>query len=162
MVVDHSETIPDLTGYKVVISTVHYNLSLELANKCREKNIKFIYSETKGVSGAYFADLGLHEVNDDNGEEPFEGIIKNISIEEEGVVTLLDGMKHPYQDGDYVVFSRVDGMEVVKESMEEKSHAQLFFEEQTSQKISGINNRVFKIYVINWNSFKIGDTRNFS
>lgn len=38
-------------------------------------------------------------------------IIKDITNEEEGLVTLLDGVKHPYQDGDYVVLSRVEGME---------------------------------------------------
>ena len=89
-------------------------------------------------------------------------MIKSITNEEEGVVTLLEGMKHPYQDGDYVVFSRVKGMELVKETMEEKSPEQLFYEDQTGQKVDGINNRVYKIQVINWNSFKIGDTRNFA
>jgi hypothetical protein len=33
-------------------------------------------------------------------------------------VTLLDGVKHPYQDGDYVVLSRVDGMDVTQETIE--------------------------------------------
>ena len=33
--------------------------------------------------------------------------------------------------------------------------------EQTS-KLTGINTRIFKIKVINWNSFSIGDTTNFS
>lgn len=37
-------------------------------------------------------------------------MIKNITNEEEGLVTLLDGLKHPYQDGDYIVLSRVEGM----------------------------------------------------
>ncbi len=45
--------------------------------------------------------------------------------------------------------------------MEEKSEVQLFFEKQSQQKCNGINNRVFKIKVVNWNSFRIGDTRNF-
>jgi hypothetical protein len=53
-------------------------------------------------------------------------------------------------------------METVQEIIEEKSEAQLFFEKQSQQKPSGINNRVFKIKVINWNSFRIGDTRNFT
>ena len=37
-------------------------------------------------------------------------MIKNISCEEDGVVTLLDGVKHPYEDGDYVVINNVEGM----------------------------------------------------
>ena len=52
-------------------------------------------------------------------------------------------------------------MDVVQESMEEKTEAQLFFEQESKEKIKGINNRVFKIKVVNWNSFSIGDTRNF-
>ena len=39
----------------------------------------------------------------------------------------------------------VDGMEIIQESMEEKTEAQLFFEQQSKEKIKGINNRVFKI-----------------
>lgn len=38
-------------------------------------------------------------------------MIKHISNEEEGLVTLLDGLKHPYQDGDYVLLSKIQGME---------------------------------------------------
>jgi hypothetical protein len=114
MLVDHVHTIPDVSHYSVVISTLPYFQSHEISLLCRESNVKFIYAETKGVSGIYFADLGLHTINDNNGEEPFEGIIKSISCEEEGLVTLLEGMKHPYQDGDYIVFSRVEGMEQVE------------------------------------------------
>ena len=44
MLVEHSETIPDLSSYTVVVSTLHYNISRDLGQKCREKNIKFIYS----------------------------------------------------------------------------------------------------------------------
>ena len=96
MMIDHCETVPAIDKYSVVVSTANYDYSAELAAEVRKKGIRFIYAQTKGVSGIYFADLGLHEVNDSNGEEPFEGIIKNISNEEEGLVTLMDGVKHPY------------------------------------------------------------------
>jgi hypothetical protein len=39
-------------------------------------------------------------------------LIDKISTDKEGVVKLLDGIKHPYQDGDYVVFTKVEGMEI--------------------------------------------------
>lgn len=110
MLIDHSETVPSLDKYSVVVSTANYTLSSSLAAESRKLGIKFIYAQTRGVSGIYFADLGTHEVNDKNGEEPFEGIIKNISNEEEGLVTLMDGVKHPYEDGDYIVLSLVNGM----------------------------------------------------
>lgn len=40
-------------------------------------------------------------------------MIKNIS--EDGVVTLLDGIKHPYEDGDYIVLQKVEGMQFKNE-----------------------------------------------
>jgi hypothetical protein len=48
-------------------------------------------------------------------------MIKHITNEEEGLVTLLDGVKHPYQDGDYVVLSKVVGMEEENSLIEEPS-----------------------------------------
>lgn len=39
-------------------------------------------------------------------------MIKSITCEEKGVVTLLDGVKHPYQDGDYIVLNKVKGMSI--------------------------------------------------
>lgn len=118
MLVDYSDKLPDLNNYSIVISTLSYDQSRDISQLCRKSNVKFLYAETKGVSGIYFADLGLHDVNDDNGEESFEGIIKNITTAEDGIVTLLDGIKHPYQDGDYVIFSKVEGMELIKETIE--------------------------------------------
>jgi hypothetical protein len=89
-------------------------------------------------------------------------MIKNISNEEEGLVTLLDGVKHPYQDGDYVVLSKVVGMETDPAiALGDPSEAQQFYEKQSNEKADGINHRVFKIKVVNWNSFRIGDTRPF-
>ena len=34
-------------------------------------------------------------------------MIKNIECSENGLVTLLDGSKHPYEDGERVVISQV-------------------------------------------------------
>lgn len=79
MLIDYSETVPELEKYSIVVSTRNYEFSRQVAEKARKENVKFIYTETKGVSGIYFADLGEHQVNDSNGEEPFEGIVKSIS-----------------------------------------------------------------------------------
>ena len=77
-------------------------------------------------------------------------------------MTLLDGVKHPYEDGDYIVINKVEGMEKIEELMEEKSEAQQFYDTLSKQEESkSINGKVFKIRVISWNSFSIGDTRNF-
>lgn len=60
-----------------------------------------------------------------------------------------------------MVIDLVEGMEVKENQIEEKSEQQVFYEKQTGGKISGINGRVYKIQVINSNSFKIGDTTKF-
>lgn len=85
-----------------------------------------------------FNDFGeKFEVVDKNGDDPVECIIQNISNEEEGIVKLLDGVKHPYEDGDSIVITQVEGMEDLKD--QEKS----------------INGSIHKITSINSNSFKI-------
>ena len=91
-----------------------------------------------------------------------EIIVKSISNEEKGVVTLPPGFKHPYEDGDYVVIELVDGMEDKEKQLADKSQQQLFYEKQTGSKANGINGRVFRIQVINSQSFYIGDTRDFA
>lgn len=98
-----------------------------------------------GPFAKLFNDFGeKFEVLDKNGEDPVECMIANISSEESGVVTLLPGVKHSYEDGDTVVFREVEGMESTKE--EGKS----------------INGSIHKVQVINSNSFKIGDTTHYA
>ena len=50
---------------------------------------------------------------DKNGEEAVEVMIKNITTAEKAVVTLLDGAKHPFEDGEVVIIKGVDGMEIL-------------------------------------------------
>lgn len=64
----------------MVVSTLSIQESLPISEACRKHNKQFIHCQTQGVSGFYFADLGQDFViNDINGEEPFEGLIKSIS-----------------------------------------------------------------------------------
>lgn len=75
---------------------------------CRKKGIKFISADTYGPWCRLFNDFGdSFEVIDKNGENPTEVMIKNISCCERGIVTLLTGTKHPFEDGEHIVFSEV-------------------------------------------------------
>lgn len=57
-----------------------------------------------------FCDFGKQfAVTDTNGETALQGII--LSIDEEGIVTTLDETRHGLEDGDYVTFSEVKGMD---------------------------------------------------
>lgn len=64
--------------------------------------------DTYGPFARLFNDFGdNHEVIDKNGEEPVELMLSSITNEKRGVVTLLAGTKHPYEDGDYVLITEV-------------------------------------------------------
>jgi hypothetical protein len=72
-------------------------------------------------------------------------MIKEITNEEKGLVTLLDGFKHNLCDGDEVIFQKVEGM-VKKDGDKEVS----------------INDVVHKVTVETPSSFRIGDTTAYS
>ena len=99
------------------------------------------------IYGAYarlFNDFGeSFEVLDKNGEDPIEVIVESITNEENGKITLLQGIKHPYEDGDVITINKVEGMDL-------KSGT------------GSINGTTHKIKVINSRSFSIGDTREYT
>ncbi|KAG1220339.1 hypothetical protein G6F68_021228 [Rhizopus microsporus] len=53
----------------------------------------------------------MFEVLDTNGEEPLQGMVASVSKEEEGIVTCLDEVRHGLEDGAYVTFKEIQGME---------------------------------------------------
>lgn len=83
------------------------------------------------------------------------------------MVTLLEGAKHPYEDGEYVVIDLVEGMTLEGEKEFVVSEQQKFYDEfageaSKTKSQKSVNGRVFKITTINSNSFRIGDTRDLS
>ena len=65
--------------------------------------------------GSIFCDFGKHfTVLDATGENPVNGIVAG--IDEEGLVSALDETRHGLEDGDYVSFSEVEGMEALNGS----------------------------------------------
>lgn len=94
-----------------------------------------------GPYGQIFNDFGdSFEVLDKNGEETVEVLIEDISNEEKGVVSLLKGQTHPFEDKEMVRISGVKGM-ILK-----------------GDKIQSINGTVHRVEVINQHSFRIGST----
>ena len=62
-----------------------------------------------------FTDFGeAFEVLDRNGEDLQDVMIRNISNEEEGLVELLPNIKHKFEDGDEVLITQVEGMQVLE------------------------------------------------
>eukprot|EP00752_Nemacystus_decipiens_P009825 g8767.t1 len=87
---------------------------------CHDKGSIFISSATMGAFGFVFSDFGkAFSVRDINGEAPTSRIITDISLEEEGVITLLGalgedggrmhGMQENEHDG-WIELSDVEGM----------------------------------------------------
>lgn len=72
----------------------------------------FILSETLGAAGYGFVDFGdNHQVFDIDGEATKQFIVSNVSNDKEAIVTPHEDKRHSYQDGDYVKFVEVQGME---------------------------------------------------
>lgn len=132
----------------IVVTELMYADQIRLDGYCRENDIRFISTDCYGPYARIYNDFGEgFEVLDKNGEDPVEVMIESISIAEKGVVTLLKGSKHPYEDGDVVTISKVDGMNTLN---------------PTEGGEQSINGTVHKIKVINSRSFEIGDTRGYS
>lgn len=79
-----------------------------------DRGIGFISTDVRGLFGLLFVDFGTgFTVIDPTGEEPHTGIISD--IEANGCVTMLDDSRHGLQDGDYVRFSEVVGLEALND-----------------------------------------------
>jgi ubiquitin-activating enzyme E1 len=132
-------TVGDLKNYQVVVLTQSSTQEqLEFGRFCHENGIKFLVVETRGIFGQIFCDFGSDfEVVDPDGEQPLSAMLSAINNDENGIVTTLDEQRHGFEDGMYVTFSEVKGMEEV-------------------------NGKEFKVKVFGPYTFGIGDTRDFS
>ena len=108
--------LPQLRQYQVVILT---DTSLKdqrsIADYCHQNGIYVIIADTFGLFGTIFTDFGKNfTVGDPNGENPTSGIIAG--IDQDGLVSALDESRHGLEDGDFVTFSEVEGMEGLNKS----------------------------------------------
>jgi len=94
----------------VVLTNTPLNLQLAVGDYCHQKGIYLVVADTFGLFGSIFCDFGeKFTVIDATGENPVSGIVAG--IDEEGLVSALDETRHGLEDGDYVTFSEVEGME---------------------------------------------------
>jgi ubiquitin-activating enzyme E1 len=105
------ENLSQFDKYQVVVLTnTPLHLQLVIGDYCHQKGIYFIAADTFGLFGSVFCDFGSNfTVIDATGENPVNGIVAG--IDEEGLVSALDETRHGLEDGDYVTFSEVEGME---------------------------------------------------
>ncbi|KAL1410395.1 E1 ubiquitin-activating protein [Vanrija albida] len=108
------EITPELVApFQVVVLT---NTSLakqvEINEFARKNGIYFISADVRGLFATVFNDFGNDFVCvDPTGENPLSGMVLYVENGDEALVTTVDETRHGLEDGDYVVFSEVKGME---------------------------------------------------
>lgn len=100
-------------GYQVVVLCgVPYSKQLEINDWTHANGIPFIAAETRGLFGSVFNDFGpKFTCVDPTGEQPLSSMIVSVDKDQEGLVTCLDETRHGLEDGDFVTFTEVQGME---------------------------------------------------
>ena len=108
----------NLNKYNVIIITemIEENILINLNEECRKNHIGFIYSCALGISGFIFTDFGENFIiKDFNGVKTKSFVIKNISNEKQGLITIDDSIewdnKFTLNDDDMVILSDIKGME---------------------------------------------------
>lgn len=92
---------------------------LKLNEFSHANGIKFIATETAGLFGSAFCDFGKQfPVVDQTGETPLSGMVVEIEEAEEALVTCLDETRHGLEDGDFVRFSEVEGLDINSEGVD--------------------------------------------
>ncbi|ETS82511.1 Ubiquitin-activating enzyme [Pestalotiopsis fici W106-1] len=110
------DNLSQFDKYQVVVLTnTPLHLQLAIGDYCHSKGIYVVCADTFGLFASIFCDFGKKfTVLDSTGENPLNGIVAD--IDEEGVVSALDETRHGLEDGDYVTFTEVEGMEGLNSS----------------------------------------------
>lgn len=115
-----TEDFERLRQYQVIVLTnTPFKEQLAVADFCHRNGIYVIITDTYGLFGYIFTDFGeKFVVTDSSGEDPVSGIVAG--IDEEGLVSVLDDSRHGLEDGDYVTFTELKGMEKLNNSTPRK------------------------------------------
>ncbi|KAG4113685.1 hypothetical protein ERO13_D13G239500v2, partial [Gossypium hirsutum] len=104
----------------VPISTLTTKLTKEHLSDFQPP-ISFVKTEVRGHFGSIFCDFGPElTVVDVDGEVPHTGIIASISNDNPALVSCIDDERLEFQDGDFVVFSEVQGMTKLNDRKSQK------------------------------------------
>lgn len=110
-----SLSLEDHAHYNVVVYTeIFENIDkvIEVDEFCRTRGIGFILASTYGPSGFTFLDYGNEFwVSDPDGEETKSFIVVNATQADPCIITVHEDKRHKFQDGDFVQFREVEGMQ---------------------------------------------------
>ncbi|KAI9036382.1 E1 ubiquitin-activating protein ubaA [Aspergillus affinis] len=112
--------LEQLKRYQAVVLTLTpLKEQLAIADFCHKNGIYLTIADTFGLFGYLFNDFGKNfTIGDATGEEAVGGIVA--SIDETGLVSALDETRHGLEDGDFVTFTEVKGMEALNNSAPRK------------------------------------------
>ncbi|CAK4030370.1 Ubiquitin-activating enzyme E1 1 [Lecanosticta acicola] len=112
--------LSQLKQYQVVVLTdTTLDDQLKIADYCHQNGIYLVITDTYGLFGTIFTDFGKNfTVGDATGENPLNGIVAD--IDSDGLVSALDETRHGLEDGDFVTFSEVEGMEKLNDGTPRK------------------------------------------
>ena len=132
----------EIKNYDVIIITeiIEKEILFEYNKLCRENKKGFIYTSNLGLAGFLFVDFGdEHIIFNEIGNEPLTFYIKNISQENEGVITIDNDNEHNLNNlkSHFVIFKNIKGMTELNDK------------------------EPIKIKILSKQSFSIGDTSNF-
>lgn len=103
----------------VVLTDTPLAEQIKIADFCHENGIFVVITDTFGLFGSIFTDFGKKfTVGDATGENPLSGIVADINSD--GLVSALDETRHGLEDGDFVKFEEVEGMEGLNDSAPRK------------------------------------------
>ena len=100
-----------LKKYQVVVLTgTSLKDQLAISDFCHKNEIFVVIADIYGLFGSIFTDFGpKFVVADATGENPVGGIVAD--IDSDGLVSALDETRHGLEDGDYVTFTELQGLE---------------------------------------------------
>ena len=111
-----TENLSSLKSFQVVVLT---GTSLQdqatIADYCHDNGIYVVIADIYGLFGSIFTDFGKEfACVDPTGESPISGIVAD--IDSDGLVSALDETRHGLEDGDFVTFSELQGMEQLNDA----------------------------------------------
>ena len=117
---DLTSDLSQLKQYQVVVLTdTTLRDQLTISEYCHQNGIYIVITDIFGLFGNLFTDFGKNfTVGDPTGENPLNGIVAG--IDQEGLVSALDETRHGLEDGDFVTFTEVEGMEGLNDGVPRK------------------------------------------
>ncbi len=98
----------------MVLTNTTLAKQIEIDEFTRTKGIYFIAADVRGLFGSVFNDFGDDfTCVDATGESPLSGMVVHVEDGPEALVTCLDETRHGLEDGDFVTFSEIKGMDAL-------------------------------------------------